>query len=84
MPRYYVKNKKDKWNIFSSIVDDYILDNFVTFEELKDYAIKRKVEEYSKELDSLLTDRPELNVMGYEEAEEIIEFRKNEELESED
>jgi len=72
MPRYYVKNKEGNWNIFSSIVDDYLYDEFMPFEVVKEDMLQEKWLEYGKELDSLLTDNPELNVMSYEEAEEIV------------
>ena len=72
MPRYYVKNKEGNWNIFSSIVDDYLYDEFMPFEVVKEDMLQEKWLEYGKELDSLLTDNPDLNVMSYEEVEEIV------------
>ena len=76
MPRYFVKNKKNEWNVFSSIIDDFLFDNFISFEQLKNEMIEEKIKEYDKELDSLLTDRPILNVMDYEEATQIIKELK--------
>ena len=72
MPRFYVKNNEGNWNVFSSIVDDYLYDEFMPFEVVKEDMLQQKWLEYGKELDSLLTDKPELNVMSYEEAEEIV------------
>lgn len=76
MPRYYVENKEHKWNIFSSIVDDFLYDDFVDFNVLKDLVIKEGIndliEEKNKDLDSLLTDQPIVNTMLYEEAIERI------------
>lgn len=72
MPRYYVKNKEGNWNVFSSIVDDYLYDEFMPFEVVKEDMLQEKWLEYGKELDTLLTDNPDLNVMSYEEAEEIV------------
>lgn len=69
MPRFYVENK-GKWNIYSTIVDDYLLNDFVDFKELKEAVIGEMVVERNEELDTLLTDNPRLNVMSYKEAEE--------------
>ncbi len=84
MPRFYVQ-KENKWNIFSTIVDDFILDNFVDFQELKKYVIDNEIKELiinrNKELDTLLTEQPVLNTMFYEDAIERINIRQNEEIE---
>ena len=85
MPRYYVENKEHKWNVFSSIVDDFLYDDFVDFKVLKGLVIKEAVDELierkDKDLDSLLTEQPILNTMFYEDAIERIKLRKNEDLE---
>lgn len=79
MPRYYVENKEHKWNIFSSIIDDFLYDDFVDFKVLKGLVIKecvdKLVEEKNKDLDSLLTEQPVVNTMFYEDAIERIERR---------
>ena len=86
MPRYYVENKEHKWNIFSSIVDDFLYDDFVDFKVLKGLVIKEAVdnlvEERNKDLDSLLTNQPLVNTMFYEDAIERIKLRESEDLES--
>ena len=86
MPRYYVENKEHKWNIFSSIVDDFLYDDFVDFKVLKGLVIKEAVdnlvEERNKDLDSLLTNQPLVNTMFYEDAIERIKMREDEDLES--
>jgi hypothetical protein len=86
MPRYYVENKEHKWNIFSSIVDDFLYDDFVDFKVLKGLVIKEAVdnlvEEKNKDLDSLLTNQPLVNTMFYEDAVERIKLREDEEIES--
>lgn len=68
MPRYYVRDKGGKWNIFSTIVDDFLYEEFVPFETL----VKRVCAEDGKwkedALQTLLTDKPGVNVMSYEEA----------------
>lgn len=79
MPRYYVENKEHKWNIFSSIIDDFLYDDFVDFNVLKGLVIKEAVdnlvEERNKDLDSLLTNQPLVNTMLYEDAIEKIESK---------
>lgn len=86
MPRFYVENKEHKWNIFSSIVDDFLYDDFVDFKVLKGLVIKeavdKLVEERNKDLDSLLTEQPLVNTMFYEDAMERIKLREDEDLES--
>ena len=43
MPRYYVRNPKTgRWNIYSTIVDDFILDEWATFDDLKHYAVSKE------------------------------------------
>ena len=68
MPRYYVKNKENKWNIFSSIIDDFLCEEWLEFEELEKMVITDVINKKREELKSLLTDKPELNIMNYEEA----------------
>lgn len=86
MPRFYVENKEHKWNIFSSIVDDFLYDDFVDFKVLKGLVIKeavdKLVEERNKDLDSLLTEQPLVNTMFYEDAMERIKLREDEDLET--
>lgn len=72
MAHYYVKDKENKWNIFSSVVDDFLFGNFIDFETLKAGVIDETIRTKEKELETLLTGNPELNVMSYEEAIEII------------
>ena len=69
MPRFYVTHE-NKWNIFSTIVDDFLFDDFVPFAELERFALDETLEERRQELRSLLTERPRLNVMDYAEAVE--------------
>lgn len=76
MPRFYVQHD-GKWNVFSSIVDDFLFPEFIPFEELKAWAIKDTTVRRIRELDSLLTDRPALNVMDYREACVTVILRKS-------
>ena len=68
MPRFYVKNKEDKWNVFSTIVDDFLYYDWLSFEDLVEVIVCELVKNKRKELKTLLTDKPELNVMSYDEA----------------
>ncbi len=70
MPRFYVKNKENKWNIFSTVVDDFLYDNFVSFDYLIEAVCNETVETKKEELKTLLTDKPTLNTMSYKEAME--------------
>lgn len=72
MPRFYVKNDKGLWNIYSTIIDGYLYDDFIEFEDIKAKAVGETVIERLKELDSLLTEKPKLNTMAFEEAERKI------------
>lgn len=70
MPRFYVKNDKGLWNIYSTIIDDYVLPDFMDISMIITYAIGEEVINKLSDLESLETDRPRLNVMSYEEAEQ--------------
>lgn len=75
MARFYVE-KDGEWNIFSTVVDDFILDEFVCLDALKARLLYERYMELTKDIDSLLTDRPKVNVMSYAEAMERV--RKDE------
>lgn len=83
MPRFYVKNDKGLWNIYSTIIDDYLWVEFVEFDEVKTYVIGEAVMDKIKELDTLLTNKPRLNVMSYEEAEQRRADMRGEDNDSE-
>ena len=67
MARYYVE-KDGEWNIFSTVVDDFLFDEFVCLDALKARLLYERFEELTKDMDSLLTDNPRVNVMAYSEA----------------
>lgn len=69
MPRFYVE-KDGEWNIFSTITDDFIFDEFVCLDALKARLLYERYKELTEDIDSLLTDKPGVNVMDYEEAME--------------
>lgn len=71
MARFYVE-KDGEWNIFSTVVDDFLLDEFVCLDALKARLLYERYKELIADIDSLLTDRPNVNVMTYEEAAERI------------
>lgn len=81
MARYYVKNPEGKWNIFSTIMDDLLFENWIEFDELVEEVCYELVEEKKKELASLYSDKPSVNVMSYEECMNSIV--KEEEIEDE-
>ena len=81
MARYYVKNPEGKWNIFSSIIDDLLFENWVDYDEMVEEVCYELVEEKKKELASLYSDKPSVNVMSYEECMNSIV--KEEEIEDE-
>jgi hypothetical protein len=71
MPRFYVE-KDGEWNIFSTIADDFIFDEFVCLDALKARLLYERYKELTEDIDSLLTDRPRVNVMPYSDAMERI------------
>lgn len=84
MARYYVKNPEGKWNIFSSIIDDLLFENWVDYDEMVEEVCYELVEEKKKELASLYSDKPSVNTMSYEECMRKIElYREEEEIEDE-
>ena len=75
MPRFYVKNNGNKWNVFSTVVDDFLYYDWLNFDNLVEVIVCELVKNKKKELKTLLTDKPELNVMSYDEA--IRRIRKD-------
>jgi len=75
MPRYFVENKGE-WNIFSTIVDDFLFDEFICLDALKARLLYEEYKRIDEDVNSLLTDRPKVNVMPYEEA---LELRRKDE-----
>lgn len=69
MARFYVEHNGE-WNIFSTIVDDFLLDEFVCIDALKAHLLYERYKELTEDIDSLMTDRPRVNVMSYTEATE--------------
>lgn len=77
MPRFYVKNKEDKWNIYSTIVDDILYDNWLTFNQLEEAVINEVVMDKKEDLKSLLTNKPRVNVMSYDDCLEKLKIYNN-------
>lgn len=67
MARYYVE-KGGRWNIFSTVVDDFLYSEFMTFANLKRVVVDELVADKLVELETLKTDNPTLNKMSYKEA----------------
>lgn len=84
MPRFYVKNVYGYWNVFSTIIDDYIYDDFIPFCEMKSRILMETFREKNAELNTLRTDNPQLNIMPLEEAEESIRQRMEYEREGDE
>jgi hypothetical protein len=80
MARYYVKNPEGKWNIYSTIIDDLLFEDWIDFDEMVEEVCYELVEEKRKELASLLTDQTNLNTMTYEECMKEIEFNNMKEI----
>ena len=74
MSRYYVE-KDGMWNVFSTIVDDFLYSDFMTFTELKALVIGEVVVDKLADLETLKTDKPILNKMPYEMAVELVRER---------
>ena len=66
MPRFNVSLPDGRWQVFSTIVDDFVSEP-LTFDELKDFRLKSYGATY-EETETLLTDNPQCNRMTYEEA----------------
>ena len=77
MPRFYVKNKEEKWNIYSTIVDDILYDNWLTFNQLEEAVINEIIMDKKEDLKSLLTNNPRVNVMSYEDCLEKLKIYNN-------
>lgn len=77
MSRYYVE-KDGMWNVFSTLVDDFLYSDFMTFTELTALVIGEVVVDKLADLESLKTDRPVLNKMPYEMAIELVRERQAE------
>lgn len=78
MSRYYVKNPEGKWNIFSSITDDLLYDEWLDFDDLVDSVCDELVKNQTQNMKSLLTDNPRLNTMTYEECMNSIAVEEEE------
>lgn len=68
MPRFYVKRNENEWNIFSTIVDDFIYDKWMSFDGLVECVCNELINDKKEEMKTLLTNKPELNTMSYEDA----------------
>lgn len=69
MPRYNVQLSNNLWAVWSTIVDDWVTDP-MTFHELVVFRRTEAVRNADRESESLLTDKPEINKMTYDEWKE--------------
>ncbi len=71
MPRYNVKLPDGRWRVFSSICDDYVTEpmEFVDLKSWRRFEYGAQGGQTDRESDSLLADKPLVNVMAYEDAE---------------
>lgn len=79
MPRFNVELPDGMWQVFSTIVEDFITEP-MTFDELKDYRLEHYASPYA-ETETLLTDEPRCNRMDYWEA--VRRSRMQEEMQDE-
>ena len=68
MPCYCAKMNNGSWRVYSTIVDDYITDD-MSFEELKAWRRSEAIRRSDEESDTLLTERPVVNVCTQDEAD---------------
>ena len=73
MPRFYVHRPDGKWNIFSSVADGYIAEG-LTLDGIKQFRLEEFTSENEREVNSLASGNPLLNVMDFAEAEERIKI----------
>ena len=78
MPRFNVQLPDGRWRCLSTICDDWVTEP-MDFESYKAWRREEYVGQTDEESDSLLTDRPRINVMSYEEAIEYLDEMKDEE-----
>lgn len=76
MSRIYTK-KGNKWNIYSTVINDFLFDIWVSYDDLVKWVIQDIEEEKKLELRSLLTDKPIVNYMSYKEL--VEEYKEGEE-----
>lgn len=77
MPRYYVE-KDGMWNVLSTIAGDFLYSEFMTFTNLKVLVIGEVVVDKLADLETLKTDKPRLNRMSYEMADDLIREMQSE------
>lgn len=68
MPCYCAKMNNGSWRVYSTIVDDYITYD-MSFEELKAWRREAAIRRADEESDTLLTERPVVNVCTQDEAD---------------
>ena len=69
MPRYNVQFSDELWCVWSTVIDDWITEP-MTFAELKEFRRMEAVDQADAETDSLLTDKPKINKLTFDEWKE--------------
>jgi hypothetical protein len=76
MSRFYVKDKDDKWNVFSTDAGEYVFSNFIEYDVMEQILVGATVQDKIGELRTLLTPNPVLKVETAEQIEKYIELQK--------
>ena len=62
MPRIHTEDKKKcLWNLYSTIVDDYLFEQWLPFEEYCEKVVEMYVDEYKRDLQTLTSEHKSLN-----------------------
>lgn len=73
MARIYVEDTNglscDRWNIYSTVVEGYLLDEWCSFGELVMFVVDEQTKNKIEEMSSLLTEQKKVNYMTREELE---------------
>jgi hypothetical protein len=75
MSRFYVKDKDDKWNVFSTDAGEYVFSNFIEYDVMEQILVGATVQDKIGELRTLLTPNPVLKVETAEQIDKYIELQ---------
>lgn len=84
MGRIFVKNNEAKWNIYSTICDGFLFDNWVNYDQLVEHLCNEEIKKLKETLATLLTDNPRMTVMSYDDIMKEIKANSQEDLMEED
>lgn len=66
MPRWNVIYPDGTWNVWSTVVDNWLFDEPITFDELAEFRRNEALQKANEENISLLTSKPQVNKMSYD------------------